>query len=172
MRSLLFILLFVFVLNLPVPAQQAPPAAPAAPAGPGLTITTVAWPDGDDIPLKYTQAVTNPVSPALTWTNVPAGTRSFVLHMHDPDVAINKTTNTQVHWLVWGIPGTGAIVGATVVGTPTQATIFAYPSGSMMVGRTAPGKRLSFFIHNNTVANVAPDGFKLLDAAVDWMIAP
>ena len=106
MRSLLFILLFAVVLNLPLPAQQAPPAAPAAPAAPGLTITTVAWPDGDDIPVKYTQAVPNPVSPALTWTNVPAGTRSFVLHMHDPDVAINKTTATQVHWLVWGIPGT------------------------------------------------------------------
>jgi len=106
MRSLLFVLLFAFVLNLPLPAQQAPPAAPAAPAGPGLTITTAAWPDGDDIPLKYTQAVPTPVSPALTWTNVPPGTRSFVLHMHDPDVSINKTTNTQVHWLVWGIPGT------------------------------------------------------------------
>jgi hypothetical protein len=112
MRSLLFVLLFAFILNLPLPAthaapaQQAPPTAPAAPAGPGLTITTAAWPDGDDIPLKYTQAVPNPVSPALTWTNVPPGTRSFVLHMHDPDVSINKTTNTQVHWLVWGIPGT------------------------------------------------------------------
>ena len=47
----------------------------------------------------------NPVSPALTWTNVPSGTRSFVLHFHDPDVSINKTSNDQVHWLVWGIPG-------------------------------------------------------------------
>ena len=45
-------------------------------------------------------------SPAMSWTNVPAGTRSFVLHFHDPDVSINRTTATQVHWLVWGIPGT------------------------------------------------------------------
>ena len=45
-------------------------------------------------------------APAMSWTNVPAGTRSFVLHFHDPDVSINKTTNDQVHWLVWGIPGT------------------------------------------------------------------
>ncbi len=84
----------------------------------------------------------------------------------------NVTVYIAPYRIVWGIPGTGAIVGATVVGTPTQATIFAYPSGSMMVGRTAPGKRLSFFIHNNIAANVAPDGFKLLDAAVDWLIAP
>ena len=84
----------------------------------------------------------------------------------------NVTVYTTPYRIVWGVPGTGAIVGATIVGTPTQAAIFAYPSGSMMVGRTAPGKRMSFFIHNNTVANVAADGFKLLDAAVDWMIAP
>ena len=34
------------------------------------------------------------------------GIVSFLLHMHDPDVARNKTTDTQVHWLVWNIPGT------------------------------------------------------------------
>src|SRR4030095_5499634 len=35
MRSLLFVVLFAFVLSIPMPAQQ-PPAAPAAPAGAGL----------------------------------------------------------------------------------------------------------------------------------------
>ena len=107
MRSLLvaFALVFAVVLTVPLPAQQTPPTPPP-PNTPGLTISTIAWPDGADIPVKYTQAVPAPVSPALTWTNVPPGTRSFVLHFHDPDVAINKSTNTQVHWLVWGIPGT------------------------------------------------------------------
>ena len=82
-----------------------------APAGPSS-----AAPSGDDahdhgiprrrsIPLKYTQAGEQ-VSPALNWTNAPAGTQSFVLHMHDLDVARNKTTDDQVHWLVWNIPGT------------------------------------------------------------------
>ena len=103
--GLIFLIEFAAVLSVPLPAQQAPPAA-AAPAGPAFTLTIGAWPDGDDIPLKYTQAVPMPVSPALAWTNVPAGTRSFVLHFHDPDVSINKTSNDQVHWLVWGIPGT------------------------------------------------------------------
>ena len=101
----LFLLVFTVVLAVPLPAQQAAPA-PAAPAAPGFTLTIAGWPDGDDIPLKFTQAVTAPVSPAMSWSNVPAGTRSFVLHFHDPDVSINKTTATQVHWLVWGIPGT------------------------------------------------------------------
>ena len=103
MRSLLFVLLFAFVVNLPLPAQQAPPAAPAAPAGPGLTITTAAWPDGDDIPLKYTQAGEQ-ASPQLAWANAPMGTQSYVLHMHDMEGARNKTTEDQLHWLVWNIP--------------------------------------------------------------------
>ena len=70
-----------------------------------MTLTTTAFPDGDPIPAKYTQAGEQ-VSPALNWTNAPPGTQSFVLHMHDPDVARNKTTDDQVHWLVWNIPGT------------------------------------------------------------------
>jgi Raf kinase inhibitor-like YbhB/YbcL family protein len=85
--------------------RGAPGGAPAAPAAPPLTLTTTAWPDGGPIPVKYTQAGEQ-TSPALTWTNVPAGTVSFVLHMRDPDVARNKTTEDQVHWLVWNIPGT------------------------------------------------------------------
>jgi len=97
------------VVSVAVPlglAAQAPPAGqpPAAAARP-LVLTTTAWPDGGQIPVKYTQAG-DQVSPALSWTNVPAGTVSFVLHMRDPDVARNKTTEDQVHWLVWNIPGT------------------------------------------------------------------
>jgi Raf kinase inhibitor-like YbhB/YbcL family protein len=42
----------------------------------------------------------------LQWSNTPPGTVSFFLYMHDPDVARNKTTDDQVHWLVWNIPGT------------------------------------------------------------------
>jgi len=88
-------------------APAGAPAAPAArgPAAPPMTLTTTAWADGDPIPPKYTQAG-DQVSPALTWTNTPPNTQSFVLHFHDPDVARNRTTDDQVHWLMWNIPGT------------------------------------------------------------------
>jgi hypothetical protein len=92
-------------------AAQAPAAGGGQPAvggqmrPPAMTLTTPAFPDGGDIPVKYTQAGEQ-VSPALTWTNVPPGTQSFVLHMRDPDVARNRGTEDQVHWLVWNIPGT------------------------------------------------------------------
>ena len=92
------------LLTIPGSVAAHAPAA-GAPPGPAMTLTTTAWPDGDPIPVKYTQAGEQ-VSPELTWTNTPPGTVSFLLHMHDPDVARNKTTDTQVHWLVWNIPGT------------------------------------------------------------------
>ncbi|MEZ5421340.1 MAG: YbhB/YbcL family Raf kinase inhibitor-like protein [Vicinamibacterales bacterium] len=97
----------VVALALVAAPAFSPPAAaqPAAPPRPALTLSTPAFPDGGVIPNKYTQAA-DQVSPELAWTNVPAGTQSFVLHMRDPDVARNRTTEDQVHWLVWGIPGT------------------------------------------------------------------
>ena len=44
---------------------------------------------------------------------------SFVLHMLDPDVARNKTTDTQVHWLVWNIPATATGLPENVPKGPT-----------------------------------------------------
>ena len=41
------------------------------------------------------------VSPALSWRNPPAGTKSFALLMHDPDA---PTGSGWWHWVVWNIP--------------------------------------------------------------------
>jgi Raf kinase inhibitor-like YbhB/YbcL family protein len=97
----------VFMIAL---AAQAPGGQPAAaPGGPPMTLTIAAFPDGGQIPVKYSQAAPGAApgegtSPALSWTNVPAGTQSFVLNMRDMDVARNKTTDDQAHWVVWNIP--------------------------------------------------------------------
>jgi Raf kinase inhibitor-like YbhB/YbcL family protein len=42
------------------------------------------------------------VSPALSWSNVPAGTKSFALMMYDPDA---PTGSGWWHWVVWNLPG-------------------------------------------------------------------
>src|SRR3954470_20050319 len=93
------------VLAIAAAAAAQTPAPPAAPAAPAMVLTIPGWPDGDPIPVKFTQAGEQ-VSPEMKWTNVPKGTVTFLLHMHDPDVARNKTTEDQAHWVMWNIPGT------------------------------------------------------------------
>ena len=116
-------------------AAQNPPAGAGqrggAPATPAMTLTTTAFPDGGVIPAKYTQAGEQ-VSPALVWTNTPPNTQSFVLHMHDPEVARNKTTDDQVHWLMWNIP-------ASATGLPEGVARGAdLPDGSHQTSASGP----------------------------------
>ncbi len=100
-----------------------------------MTLTSTAFPDGGQIPVKFSQAAEGAApgegtSPALTWTNAPAGTQSFVLHMHDMELARNKTTDDQVHWLVWNIPGTSSRL---TEGQPKGAQL---PDGSYQISAT------------------------------------
>ncbi len=89
--------------------------------GPGLTLTTSSFQDGGIIPDKYTQQVGDAaVSPELTWSNVPAGTQSFVLRMHDPDVAIGGNTTDVLHWLVVNIPGNRTSLPQGVPNNPVE----------------------------------------------------
>lgn len=104
MNKVLLILSMVLIVKSFVFAQ--PPVVPSI-----MSLSTTAFPDGGIIPVKFSQAAPGAApgegtSPALTWINAPAGTQSFVLHMHDLDFSRNKTTDDQVHWLVWNIPGT------------------------------------------------------------------
>jgi Raf kinase inhibitor-like YbhB/YbcL family protein len=78
------------------------------PQTPPLLMTTTAWEDGGVIPDKYTQAAgPMAVSPELKWSQVPMGTQSFVLLVHDPEPVLNKGSKMDItHWLIWNIPGT------------------------------------------------------------------
>lgn len=101
------------------------------PPPPAMTLTTTAFPDGGIIPPRFTQAGEQ-TSPALVWTNTPPGTQSFVLHMHDLEVARNKTTDDQVHWVVWNIP-------ATATGLPEGVPAGAdRPDGSHQISASGP----------------------------------
>src|SRR5260221_6825733 len=96
---------------LPLAAQPQAGQRGAAPAAPALTLTVSGFADGADIPVKFSQAAPGVatgegLSPAISWTNVPAGTQSFFLNMRDMDVARNKTTDDQAHWVVWNLPAT------------------------------------------------------------------
>lgn len=62
-------------------------------------VTVAAWPEGGPIPKQYTCDGAN-VSPAAEWSGEPAGTKSFVLIMDDPDAP----AGTWNHWLLYDIP--------------------------------------------------------------------
>jgi Raf kinase inhibitor-like YbhB/YbcL family protein len=64
------------------------------------------------------------VSPALSWSNPPAGTKSYALMVHDPDA---PTGSGWWHWVVWNIP-------ANVTSLPAKAGDPA--SGLMPQGAT------------------------------------
>ena len=54
------------------------------------------------MPVDHTADGKN-ISPAITWSNVPAGTKSFALIMDDPDVPMPQPF---VHWVIYNIPAT------------------------------------------------------------------
>ena len=68
----------IALITTPLIAQQRGGAA--APAGPPMTMTVAGFTDGGQIPVKFTQAAPGVatgegLSPAITWTNAPAGTQ-------------------------------------------------------------------------------------------------
>lgn len=113
-------------------AQAQAPAAGTPPRPNPLIMTTTAFQDGGVIPDKYTQ-VAGPaaVSPALSWSQVPTGTQSFVLLMHDPEPVLNKGSKMDItHWLVWNIP-------ATSTGLPEGVPAGELPDGTRQVSLRA-----------------------------------
>jgi len=116
-----------------------------APAAPPMTMTVAGFADGGQIPVKYSQAAPGVapgegLSPAISWTNVPAGTQSFVLNMHDMDVARNRTTDDQAHWVVWNIPATatGLPEGVPKGGRLADGSSQTSATGEMYRGPGAP----------------------------------
>jgi Raf kinase inhibitor-like YbhB/YbcL family protein len=105
-------LIMIFAVLLSVAdAQTPPPAGRGGGRGRGgagvqnMTLITTAWPDGGMIPLRYTQAGPE-LSPAIQWSGAPPGAVSFVLIFHDADTVVNNSTDGNLHWLLWNIPGT------------------------------------------------------------------
>jgi Raf kinase inhibitor-like YbhB/YbcL family protein len=56
-----------------------------------ITLTTDAFPAGGTIPARYAgRGVGDNISPALRWSNPPAGTAEWVLIMQDPDAPLPR----------------------------------------------------------------------------------
>ena len=112
-------LLAVVAISAQTPVPPGGGQRGGGPAAPPMTLTVSGFPDGGQIPVKFSQAAEGVApgegtSPAITWTNTPAGTQSFVLNMRDMDVARNKTTDDQAHWVVWNIPSAAGCTSTKV----------------------------------------------------------
>ena len=100
--------------------------------------------EGDTLPQDFVHSAMGAggrnVSPALEWTDAPAGTRSFALTMYDPDA---PTGSGWWHWVVYDIPagagslprGAGAAGGAQL---PAGAKQGRTDFGSQEYGGAAP----------------------------------
>jgi Raf kinase inhibitor-like YbhB/YbcL family protein len=101
------------------------------PATPPIIMTTTAFEDGGVIPAKFVGQMG--VSPEFKWSQIPMGTQSMVLLMHDPEPSLNKSLLDVTHWLVWNIP-------ATSTGLPEGVMAAAeLPDGTRQVSLRANG---------------------------------
>jgi Raf kinase inhibitor-like YbhB/YbcL family protein len=64
-----------------------------------ITITSSAFNEGEMIPKDHTCDGSD-VSPPLSWSGVPADTKSLALICDDPDAPVG----TWVHWVLFNIP--------------------------------------------------------------------
>jgi Raf kinase inhibitor-like YbhB/YbcL family protein len=63
-----------------------------------FAITSTSFTNGGDIPKKFTCDGAD-VSPELSWTDAPAGTKSFALIADDPDAP----SGTWTHWVLFDL---------------------------------------------------------------------
>ncbi|MGJ0483827.1 MAG: YbhB/YbcL family Raf kinase inhibitor-like protein [Methylomicrobium sp.] len=73
-----------------------------------MSLTSSAFSHQGAIPKQFTCDGSD-VSPELTWSNVPTGSKSLVLIVDDPDTpAPIAPVMTWVHWVLYNIPATAS----------------------------------------------------------------
>jgi Raf kinase inhibitor-like YbhB/YbcL family protein len=70
-----------------------------------MQLTSPAFGQGDAIPARHT-GEGDDISPELSWTRAPKGTRGFAVVCHDPDAPLLSPGGTYgfVHWVLYNIP--------------------------------------------------------------------
>lgn len=71
-----------------------------------MQLTSSAFSNDGAIPARFTGEGED-VSPALSWTNPPEGTKGYAVVCHDPDAPLISANGTYgfVHWTLYNIPG-------------------------------------------------------------------
>ncbi len=116
-------------------AQQAPPPAGGRPGGPPrgpvLSVTSTAFPDGGEVPMRNAGRGENK-SPAFEfhWSNgltpaeAPATLQTYAVVLHDVENSTARGTTDTLHWTAFNIPGTAkGIAEGLGAGTLPDGTI-------------------------------------------------
>jgi len=86
-----------------------------------MTIASVAFDEGKEIPAKYT-CQGDDASPPLSWSGVPAQAKSLALIVDDPDAPDPKAPKTTwVHWVLYNIPPSATGLAEGVQDLPAGA---------------------------------------------------
>jgi Raf kinase inhibitor-like YbhB/YbcL family protein len=86
-----------------------------------MTLRSDAFANGRAIPRRYSEDVED-LSPPLTWTGLPQGTKELALIVDDPDA---PRPEPWVHWVLYKIP---ADVRTLTEGLPRTPTLHVPPS--------------------------------------------
>jgi hypothetical protein len=92
----------------------------------GLSLASTAFEDGGLIPAAYTCDGSRELSPSLSISGIPAGAKSLVLIVDDPDVPKERVPSGVFdHWILFNIPtdvreipegGTAGVAGVNTSG--------------------------------------------------------
>lgn len=86
-----------------------------------LVLTSSAFTHQGSIPQQYT-CQGRDISPHLSWSGAPEGTKGFVLIMDDPDAPDPAAPKrTWVHWVLYAIPADASSLGEGVTSAKLPA---------------------------------------------------
>jgi Raf kinase inhibitor-like YbhB/YbcL family protein len=168
------------------------PIVASAAGGARFKLTSTDFKNGGTIPMAQVfnnfGCIGGDISPALSWSGAPAGTKSFAVTIYDPDA---PTGSGWWHWTVFNIPATvsslpanagaadtsalpaGAVEGRTDFGVSHyggpcppvgdkphhyQVTVYALKLAKLPLDSGASGAMVGYYLHFNTIATARITG--------------
>jgi len=149
-----------------------------------MNVQSASFQHGGTIPQKHAfkgmGCTGENISPQLSWSGVPDGTKSFALVMHDPDA---PRSGGFYHWVMFNIPGDaremqegatlqGVVIGHTDFGTNVYGgpcpppgtrhhyniTVYALDVDQLPLDKTATGAKLESMASQHALGKAAITG--------------
>jgi Raf kinase inhibitor-like YbhB/YbcL family protein len=115
-----------------------------------MDLTSPAFGQDQPIPAYHTNKGSG-ISPPLMISNVPPGTASLALVMHDPDAP----RGDFLHWSVWNMTATASVIPENRVPTGAQQGTNGY--GKIGYGQPAPPSGTHHYVFDLYALNIQLD---------------